>query len=149
MGEQAAAVGDDVARRRAAAFLGDDESLRHLAPLRVGDGDDRDLEDVGVLGDRLLHLDGRDVFAAGDDDVLLAVAELDVAVGVHDGDVARMEPAAAEGLRRRLGIVEVARHDVVVAHHHLAHRLAVRRHVPQLLVDDANRIGGDHVQPLA
>jgi hypothetical protein len=57
------------------------EGLRHLAPALVGHGDHRRLENVGVGGDGLLHLDGRDVLATRDDDVLLAIAELDVAVG--------------------------------------------------------------------
>src|SRR2546430_10754914 len=39
---------------------------------------------------RSLHLDGRDILAARDDDVLFAVPELDVAVGVPDGEVARV-----------------------------------------------------------
>src|SRR6266581_7523509 len=96
--EYRAAVGDDVGLRRRPSLLEHDERLRHLAPLRVRHGDHRHLEHVGVARDRLLDLDGRDVLAARDDDVLLAVAQRDVAVGVHDGHVAGVEPAAAEGL---------------------------------------------------
>ena len=69
-----------------------------LAPVLVGDGDDRALQHGRVAGDGLLDLDGRDVLAAGDDDVLLAVAQLDVAVRVHHRQVAGVEPAAAERL---------------------------------------------------
>jgi hypothetical protein len=48
------------------------------------------------VGDkRLLDFDARDVLAAGDDDVLAAVAELDIAVGVPDCEVAGV--AAADG----------------------------------------------------
>ena len=90
-----------------------------------------------MLHQRVLHLDRRDVLAAADDDVLLAVAELDVAVGMHDAEVARVEPAARERLRGRLGIAEVALHHVVAAHHDLADRRAVGGHVAQLVVDDA------------
>jgi hypothetical protein len=54
--------------------------------------------DGRVLVERVLDLDRRDVLAARDDDVLGAVLELDVAVGVHDAEVAGMEPAAGEGL---------------------------------------------------
>ena len=50
-----------------------------------------------------------------------------VAVRVHDAEVAGVEPAAAERLRRRLLVAEVALHDVVAAHDDLAHRLAVAR----------------------
>ena len=59
--------------------------------------------------------------------------------GCH-GEVARVEPALAECLRRGLGIVEVARHDDVAPHHHLAHRLAVAGDVGHVLVDDADEI---------
>ncbi len=52
-----------------------------------------------------------------------------------------MEPAAAEGRRRGLGVVVVAEHDVVAAHHDLAHRGAVARHVGVVGVDHAHEIG--------
>src|SRR4051812_25867549 len=58
------------------------ERLWHLAPVVIGDSDDRRFQYGWVGADRLFDLDGGDVFAARDDDVLLAVAELDVAVGV-------------------------------------------------------------------
>src|SRR4051794_16900269 len=74
------------------------ERLRALAPLLVRHGDDRDLGDRRVAHDRLLDLDARDVLPARDDDVLGAVAQLDVAVGMPDGEVAGMKPAAAERL---------------------------------------------------
>src|SRR5262249_11741533 len=72
------------------------EGLRPLAPFLVGDGDDRALEDRGMPRHRLLHLDGGDVLTARDDDVLLPISQLDVAVGVPDPDVAGGDPAAAE-----------------------------------------------------
>ena len=77
-----------------------DEGDGDLAPVVVGRGDDRGLGDRGVGGQRLLDLDRGDVLAAGDDHVLLAVAQLDVAVGVHDAEVAGVEPAAGERLAR-------------------------------------------------
>ena len=73
-----------------------DVGLRHLAPLLVGDRDDRDFGDRGMIGQRLLHFDRRDILAARDDDVLHAVAQFDVAVGMHHGEVAGVEPAALE-----------------------------------------------------
>src|SRR5215204_7053240 len=120
-----------------------DECFGSLTPLRVGDRDHRAFEHSGVGGDDLLDLDRRDVLAAGDDDVLLAVADLDVAVGMHDPDVSGVEPAAVERRRGRSGIVEVPGHHVVAAHHHLAHRLAIAGHVLHPRVDDADRIGDD------
>src|SRR5258705_12237390 len=73
-----------------------DEGLRPLAPFFVGDRDHRALHHRRVAGHALLDLDGRDVLAARDDDVLLAVAQLDVTVGMPDPDVARVEPPAPE-----------------------------------------------------
>ena len=93
--------------------------------------------------DGLLDLDGGDVLAAGDDDVLLAVAQLDVAVGVHDGQVAGVEPAAGEGARGRLRVAVVALHGVVAAHDHLAQGLAVGGDVAHLVVDDADVVGDE------
>jgi hypothetical protein len=60
-----------------------DEGARRLAPLLVGPRDHRRLQHRRVLVERVLDLDRRDVLAARDDDVLGAVLELDVAVGVH------------------------------------------------------------------
>src|ERR1700748_2903665 len=71
-----------------------DERLRPLAPVRVRDPDDRAFQYGRVGGERLLDLDAGDVLAAGDDDVLAAVAQLDVAGGMPDGQVPGMEPAA-------------------------------------------------------
>ena len=51
---------------------------------------------AGMLVERVLDLDRRDVLAARDDDVLGAVLELDVAVGMHHAEVAGVEPAARE-----------------------------------------------------
>src|SRR3989475_788533 len=64
-------------------------------PFVVGDRAHGALEHRGVRGHRLLDLDRRDILAAGDEDVLLPVAQLDIAVGVPPRDVARMEPPAA------------------------------------------------------
>ena len=115
------------ASRRRRAVLQRHERLRPLAPALVGDRHDGALEHRGVRADRLLDLDRGDVLAAGDDHVLAAVAQLDGAVGVPHREVAGVEPAAPE---RRLGglrVVEVARHDVVAAHHDLAHACAPSR----------------------
>src|SRR5829696_5644836 len=59
-----------------------DERLGALAPLLVRDGDDRGLHYGRVARNGLLHLDRRDVLAAGDDDVLVSVPYLHVPVRV-------------------------------------------------------------------
>ena len=72
-----------------------DERVRRLAPLLVRHADDGRFLHRGMAQQHAFDLDRRDVLAAADDHVLDAVADLDVAVGVHDGRIARMEPAAA------------------------------------------------------
>ena len=47
-----------------------------------------------MLVQHVLDLDRRDVFAARNDDVLGAILDLDVAVGMHHAEIAGMEPAA-------------------------------------------------------
>ena len=126
-----------------------DERLRALAPLLVRHRHDRDLRHRVVLGQRLLDLDARDVLPAGDDDVLRAVAQLDVAVGMPHGEVTGMEPAALEGVLGLLRLVVVAGEDAVAAHDHLADRLGVPRHVVHVLVDDADEVRAVVRVPLA
>src|SRR4030095_11044494 len=140
---------DDLALGGGGADLERHEGLGPLAPYFVGDGDDRALEHRGMPRHRLLHLDRGDVLAARDDDVLLPVAQLDVAVGVPDADVAGVEPAAAERFRRRLGIVEVALGHVIADHDDLAQRLAVAGHVLHLLVHHAHEVEDGVALPLA
>src|SRR5438067_12365391 len=126
------------------AGLEGDEGLGPLAPLRVGDGDHRALHDGRVLGHRLLDLDRGDVLAARDDDVLLAVTQLDVAVGVPYRQVAGVEPATPERLCTGVGLFEISLHHVVTPHDHLAERLAVHGDVAHRVVDHADEVG-DHV----
>src|SRR5439155_16996168 len=139
---------DDVLLGRLLARLERDEGLGPLPPLLVRDGHDRALHHRRVLGHALLHLDGRDVLAARDDDVLLPVAQLDVAVRVPHTDVPRVEPAAAEGLRRRLRLVEITLGAVVPDHDHLAQRLAIPRHVFHLGIDDTDEVEDGVALPL-
>ena len=76
----------------------------------------------------LLDLERAHVLAAGDDDVLAAVLDLDVVVGVPHREVAGAVPAARERRRARLRVLEVALHHRVAAQHHLAEGRAVARH---------------------
>src|SRR2546428_1795743 len=120
VGDVLAAELDDLGLGGALARLEGHEGLGALAPLGVGHRHHRALHHRRVLGHRLLDLDGRDVLAARDDDVLLAIAQLDVAVGVPHGQVAGVEPAAAEGLGAGVGLLELSFHHVVTAHDDLA-----------------------------
>ena len=56
-----------------------------------------------------------DVGAAGDDQVLGAVLEVEIALLVEDADVAGMQPAAAQRGRARLRVLPIARHDHAAA----------------------------------
>ena len=76
----------------------------------------------------VLDLDGRDVLAARNDDVLGAVLDLDVAVRLHDGEVAGVVPAAAEGVCGCVRVLEVTLHHEVAAEHDLAHGFTVPGH---------------------
>src|SRR5947209_5670402 len=98
MSDVVAAEGDDLLGSDLHVGLQDDEGLRHFAPVVIWHADDRALHHGRMLGDHLFHLDGGDVLAATGDDVFGAVAQLYVPIGVHDGKVAGVEPAAAEGL---------------------------------------------------
>ena len=84
------------------------ERVRRLAPLLVRHADDRDFLDRVVTQQHRLDLDRRNVLAAADDHVLQAIGDLHVAVGMHDGGIAGVEPAVAHALRGGLGIVVVA-----------------------------------------
>ena len=76
------------------------ERARRLAPSLVGPGDDRRLHDLRMAVEHFLDLERGDVFAARDDDVLRAVLDLDIAVRVHDREVAGVKPAAGRRLPR-------------------------------------------------
>ena len=70
--------------------------------LSVAGGDHGRLKHRWMPIQSRLHLDRGDVLAAGDDDVLGAVLDLDVTVGVHHAEIAGVEPAAREGFCGRL-----------------------------------------------
>src|SRR5205809_3615744 len=107
------AVLDDLRLRRRPVGVQGDKGLGNLTPGVVGYGDHRAFHDGRMCRDRLLHLDRADVFTAGDDDVLLPVAQLDGAVGVANREIATVEPPAGEGAVGRLLVCEVpGHHDV-------------------------------------
>src|SRR5574340_571031 len=80
------------ARAGAQGYEGD----RSFAPLLARRCDDRGLEHGRMADQRRLDLDGGDVLTAGDDDILAAIADLDVAVRMHHADIAGSEPAVRD-----------------------------------------------------
>ena len=99
----------------APALALDDEGHDLLAPLGVGAADHRRLQHRLVAEQHLLDLARIDVAAAADDHVPDAVLQRDEPGGVEGAGVAHVEPAAAQGLGRRLRIAPVPGHDHVAA----------------------------------
>ena len=97
-----------------------DERFDGLTPLGVGHTDDGGFGDGGVLDEGVFDLDRRDVLAAGDDDVLLAVGDGEVAVVVDPPAVTGVEPSVADDLGGVCGLLPVAAEDGVAAGEDLA-----------------------------
>src|SRR3954447_6672483 len=95
-GDALLAVPDDGRLVDLAAGSPYDDRLDGLAPLLVRHTDHGALGDALERVDAVLDLDGRDVLAAGDDHVLLAVVDREVALVVDRAAVAGVEPAARE-----------------------------------------------------
>ena len=91
------APGDQIVGARGGARLKLDDRARRFAPFFVRLGNHGDDLDGGMFVEGVLDFDRGNVLAAGNDDVLGAVLELDVAVGVNDAEIAGMKPAAGKG----------------------------------------------------
>src|SRR5712691_21235 len=94
---------------RLAHHVGDDD----LAPFGVRPADHRHFADFFVREQNFLDLTRIDVGAAGNDHVLGAVLQREVALGVEDADVAGVQPAAVKRRLARLRIFPIARHHHV------------------------------------
>ena len=105
-----------------------DKGAGHLAPFFIGHRHNRDKTDRRMRIQSLFDLDGGDVFAARNDDVLGAVADLDIAIGVLHRDVAGPEPAVLEGLGGFFLGLQIALHDDVAAKYDLAQCFAIPWH---------------------
>src|ERR1051326_1642867 len=114
------------------------QRFRNFAPARIGHWDDCDFIDAGMGKHRLFHFERRNIFSAAHDDVLLAVHDQDVALFVHGGHIAGVEPAAAHNFGGSLRLFPVAIHDTVTAGHDFADGLAVAGTVIPIGVDHAN-----------
>ena len=83
---------DDIGRRRFLSRLHHHDRFHRFAPLLVGHADHGDFGDVGMVADRALDLGGIDVLAAGDDHVLDAVVDVEIAVLVEIAGVSSAQP---------------------------------------------------------
>src|SRR5258708_7985618 len=141
MGEIGAAPSDHlVLAQRRTGFRGD-ERAGTLAPFGIGPRHHCGLHDRRMAVEHLLDLERRDILAARDDDVLGAVLDLDIAVGMHDAEIAGVKPAAGKGFRRSRRVLQISFHHRVAAQDELAERRAVRWHVShRRRVDDAHAL---------
>src|SRR5581483_4522528 len=99
MAEMVAREGDDLRLGGGDAGPEDDQRLRGFAPALARHADHGALEHRRVLVERVLDLRRGDVLPAGDDHVLLAVDDLDVAVAIPGRQVAGVEVAVVDDLR--------------------------------------------------
>src|SRR5262249_18383864 len=101
-------------RRRALRAAGRRPLLAHrdcgrsCRPLRIRNADDGGFARAGMLEDQVLDVERRDPFAAGLDDVLETVGDLEISVGADDADVAGVHPSAEPHLFRLRGIAPIA-----------------------------------------
>src|SRR5690606_4198687 len=109
-GQMLAAEAHDVLLADPLAGLEGNESAGGFAPLVIRLGDHCGLQYRRVPVEHALDLDGGDVLATGDDDVLEAVLDLHVTVLVPHTQVAGMEPAALEGFGGGGRVLQVALH---------------------------------------
>src|SRR5579859_5283596 len=88
--------------------------------------------------DRFLYFQRRDVLAAADDDLLLAIHNVDEPVLIPDRHVAGMEPGPGHYRRGHVGLAEIALHDVIAGGNHFADGLHVTRNIVHLFVDHSH-----------
>jgi NAD(P)-dependent dehydrogenase (short-subunit alcohol dehydrogenase family) len=107
-----------------------------LAPPIIRQADHRDLADLRQLVDHALNLRGRNVFAAGNDHVLLAIDEIEKAFAIHTANIAGPEPVAKKAARDGDRLAAVARAI------RSSYQVAVNTHVADLgKTEDQWRLG--------
>ena len=103
------------------ALVRDDPRHHLFAILLTGYADDLHVLDARVGVEKFLDFAGIDVFAAANDHLLEPPGDGHIAVLIHAGDVAGVQPAVGlDGGRRAHGIVVIAVHHEVAAGAELA-----------------------------
>ncbi|MNS14554.1 hypothetical protein D3C72_461750 [compost metagenome] len=82
-----------------------DEGARGFAPLFVRAGDHCGLQHCRVTIENIFDLDGGDVLAARDNDVLESILDFDIAVRVTNRQVASVEPTTFERFTCGFGVL--------------------------------------------
>src|SRR5436853_4239042 len=93
----------------------DYESLRYFAKTFMWTGDNGNFQHSRVCVDHTLDLESGNIFSARYDDVLGAILDFHITIGMEHGQIARMEPSSAECMLSGLGIPVVAFHDCISA----------------------------------
>ncbi len=96
-----------------------DVGLHRLAAVAVGGADHDGLGDAGDAGQHVFHLRGVDVEAPCDDQLLLTVDDREVAVLVHDDEVAGEHEAVVGEQSGQVFLTPVAGEDLRTAHREL------------------------------
>src|SRR5579859_4142243 len=97
-----------------------DESFRHLALIGVGHTDHHRLGYGRMLVEGFLDHAGIDIVAAGDDQILDAVDQEDIAVLIDIADIAGPERSVDEDIGGLVGTAPIALHHLRPAHADLA-----------------------------
>ena len=106
---------------------------RHLVPSGIGPADHAALRDIGMLQQHAFDFGRIDVFATGNDQILLAVVHPEITIGVAQADVAGAIPAVVQRLPGRFLVAPIFREYVGAAHRDFPGR--VRRQFDAGIID--------------
>jgi len=91
-----------------------------LPPCRIGHSEDSGFQNRRVLVEDFFDFGTVDVLTTGDDHILGAIDEENVALGIHTTEVSAVIPPMTESIGGLLGFVPVALHDIGATYNNLA-----------------------------
>src|SRR5664280_2290971 len=119
-GQKRPAVDQDVLFGNGDAVVGHHQGSDHFTPCVVRDPDDRHLCHASQREDGIFDFDGGDILPSGDDEVLLAVENLEVAFVIQKPAVPGMKPPIGHGSLGSFWLLPVPLHDGVATGQYLA-----------------------------